>query len=33
MVYFYRVGIRKLSESEAVFKVVEDQVALKRRGV
>jgi len=33
MVYFYRVGVRKLSESEAVFKVVEDQVALKRRGV
>ena len=32
MVYFYRVGVRKLPESEAVFQVVEDQVALKRRG-
>ncbi len=32
MVYFYRVGVRKLAESEAVFQVVEDQVALKRRG-
>lgn len=33
MVYFYRVGVRKLTVSEAVFQVVEDQVALKRRGV
>jgi hypothetical protein len=31
MVYFYRVGVRKLTVSEAVFQVVEDQVALKRR--
>ena len=33
MVYFHRVGVRKLTGSEAVFQVVEDQVALKRRGV
>lgn len=32
MVYFYRVGVRKLTVSEAVFQVVEDQDALKRRG-
>jgi hypothetical protein len=32
MVYFYRVGVRKLAASEAVFQVVEDPVALKRRG-
>ncbi len=32
MVHFYRVGIRKLTVSEAVFQVVEDAVALKRRG-
>ena len=32
MVYFRRVGIRKLTASEAVFQVVEDQVAMKRRG-
>ncbi len=31
-VYFYRVGVRKLTVSEAVFQVVEDEVALKRRG-
>lgn len=30
-VYFYSVGVRKLTASEAVFQVVEDQVALKRR--
>jgi hypothetical protein len=30
-VYFYRVGVRKLTASEAVFQVVEDQIALKRR--
>lgn len=32
MVYFHRVGVRKLPVSEAVFQVVEDQVAVKRRG-
>lgn len=32
MVYFSRVGVRKLTVSEAVFQVVEDQVAVKRRG-
>jgi hypothetical protein len=32
LVYFHRVGVRKLPESEAVFQVVEDRVALKRRG-
>ncbi|MBI4166377.1 MAG: hypothetical protein HY508_11650 [Acidobacteria bacterium] len=32
LVYFRRVGVRKLSASEAVFQVVEDKVALKRRG-
>jgi hypothetical protein len=32
MVYFHRVGVRKLTASEAVFQVVEDPVALKRRG-
>jgi hypothetical protein len=32
MVCFYRVGVRKLTVSEAVFQVVEDQVAMKRRG-
>lgn len=32
MVYFHRVGVRKLPEAEAIFKVVEDQAALKRRG-
>lgn len=32
IVYFYRVGVRKLTVSEAVFRVVEDQVAMKRRG-
>lgn len=31
MVYFHRVGVRRLSVSEAVFQAVEDQVALKRR--
>jgi hypothetical protein len=31
MVYFYRVGVRKLPVSEAVFQIVEDQAALKRR--
>jgi hypothetical protein len=31
-VYFYRVGVRKLLVSEAVFQVVEDEVAMKRRG-
>jgi hypothetical protein len=31
MVYFYRVGVRKLTVSEAVFQAVEDQVAMKRR--
>ena len=30
-VYFSRVGVTKLTESEAVFMVVEDRVALKRR--
>jgi hypothetical protein len=33
IVFFYRVGVRKLTVSEAVFKVVEDQVAMKRRGL
>ena len=33
VVYFRRVGVRKLSASEAVFQVVEDKDALKRRGV
>jgi hypothetical protein len=32
IVYFHRVGVRKLTVSEAVFQVVEDEVALKRRG-
>jgi len=32
LVFFYSVGVRKLAESEAVFQVVEDRVALKRRG-
>jgi len=32
MVYFSRVGVRKLTVSEAAFQVVEDQAALKRRG-
>ncbi len=32
VVYFRNVGLRKLPESEAVFKVVEDPAALKRRG-
>ena len=32
IVYFYRVGVRKLTGSEAVFQVVEDQAAQKRRG-
>ncbi len=31
-VFFYTVGVRKLTESEAVFEVVEDRVALKKRG-
>jgi hypothetical protein len=31
-VYFQSVGLRKLAEAEAVFQVVEDQDALKRRG-
>lgn len=31
MVYFYRVGVMKLTPSEAVFRAVEDQVAMKRR--
>jgi hypothetical protein len=31
-VYFCSVGVRKLTVSEAVFQVVEDPVALKRRG-
>lgn len=30
-VYFRSVGVRKLTTSEAVFQVVEDRVALKRR--
>ena len=30
-VFFYTVGVRKLTLSEAVFQVVEDQAALKRR--
>jgi len=30
-VYFYRVGVRKLAACDAIFQVVEDQVALKRR--
>lgn len=30
-VFFHRVGVRKLTVSEAVFKVVEDNVARKRR--
>jgi len=30
-VLFHRVGVRKLTASEAVFEVVEDHVALKRR--
>lgn len=34
MVYFYRVvGVRKLTVSKAVFQVVEDEVAMKRRGI
>lgn len=32
LVYFHRVGVRRLSESEAIFQVVEDRVALKKRG-
>jgi hypothetical protein len=32
MVYFSRVGVRKLTVSQAVFQVAEDQVAMKRRG-
>jgi hypothetical protein len=32
-VYFCSVGVRKLTAAEAVFRVVEDEVALKRRGV
>lgn len=32
VVYFRRVGVRKLTAAEAVFQVVEDKVALKRRG-
>jgi hypothetical protein len=31
MVYFRRVGVRKLTASEAVFQVVEDAAAVKRR--
>jgi len=31
-VYFHRVGVKKLTVSEAVFQVVEDEVAMKRRG-
>jgi hypothetical protein len=30
-VYFSRVGVTRLTEAEAVFKVVEDRAALKRR--
>lgn len=30
-VYFTRVGVTRLTESEAIFKVVEDRAALKRR--
>jgi hypothetical protein len=30
-VYFRSVGVRKLTVSEAIFQVVEDHVALKRR--
>lgn len=30
-VFFYTVGVRKLTQSEAVFEVVEDRVSLKRR--
>jgi hypothetical protein len=32
IVYSYRVGVRKLTVSETVFQVVEDDVAMKRRG-
>jgi hypothetical protein len=32
IVYFCRVGVRKLTVSEAVFQVVEDELAMKRRG-
>ena len=32
-VYFHRVGITRRIESPAVFQVVEDQAAVKRRGV
>jgi hypothetical protein len=32
LVYFRRVGVRKLTVAEAVFQVVEDQAAMKRRG-
>jgi hypothetical protein len=30
-VYFYSVGVRKLAVRDAVFQVIEDRVALKRR--
>ena len=33
VVYFQRVGVRKLDASDAVFRVIEDKSALKRRGV
>ncbi len=32
-VFFNRVGVRKLTAAEAVFRVVEDEAARKRRGV
>jgi len=31
MVYFQSVGVRRLTGSEVVFRVIEDQVALKKR--
>ena len=32
-VYFYRMGVTKRIEAPAVFQVVEDRAAFKRRGV
>ena len=32
-VYFHRMGVTKRIESPGVFQVVEDQAALKRRGL
>ena len=31
MVYFYSIGVKKLTVAEAVFRAVEDAVAMKRR--